>query len=208
MVVDLLWIIIKIVGSLFSTVCGFRAYLKYINLHPNSPLYQMVVRFTDWVSNPLSKLFPISSRYDWGSIAGSVLIAFIVAVCFYITHKIQNANSSGMSGFNEFIQPFGLILLLGIFWLFDWCLHLIIVFLIIHVILSWVSPATKIGTLRPIVELIVSPLLIPFQKIIFKGNPKFTDLNFDPSPIALFVILQILFLINDRVVVEIIEALF
>jgi uncharacterized protein YggT (Ycf19 family) len=76
------------------------------------------------------------------------------------------------------------------------------------VVLSWVSPATKIGTLRPIIDKLVSPLLLPLQNIIFKGSPKFSQLNFDPSPIALFVILQILFLVNDRFISETISAVF
>ncbi len=207
MVIDLLWIVVKIIGSLFSTLCAFRAYLKFINLHPYSPLHQVVVRFTDWIALPLSKIFPNSKKYDWGSISGSILVAFIVAICFYFSEKIQGLSSGNDSGFNEIIQPFGLVFILGLVWLFDWFLHLIVVLVIAHVILSWISPATKIGAMRPIIELLVAPLLLPFQKLIFKGNPKLTQLNFDPSPVALFVILQILFLINDRIIFEITNAI-
>ena len=208
MVIDILWIVVKIVGSLLATICAFRAYLKFINLHPDSPLYQVVSTCSDWISEPLSKLFPDSKKYDWGSIAGSVLISFLVAIVFYFSEKLQNIESQGISGFPEFIQPFGFVLVLGLVWLFDWCLHLIIILIVFHVLLSWISPATKIGTMRPIIEKLVSPLLFPIQKMIFKGSPKFSQLNFDPSPIALFVILQILFLINDRVTSEIVLAIF
>lgn len=208
MLIDILWIVVKIVGSLLATICAFRAYLKFINLHPGSPLYQVVSTCSDWISEPLSKLFPDSKKYDWGSIAGSVLISFLVAIVFYFSEKLQNIESQGISGFPEFIQPFGFVMVLGLVWLFDWCLHLIIILIVFHVLLSWISPATKIGTMRPIIEKLVSPLLFPIQKMIFKGSPKFSQLNFDPSPIALFVILQILFLINDRVTSEIVLAIF
>ena len=207
MVIDILWIVVRIVGSLLATICAFSAYLKYINLHPDSPLYQVAQSCSDWISEPLAKLFPESKKYDWGSIAGSVLISFFVAIVFYFSEKLQSLEAQGISGFPEFIQPFGFVLLLGVIWLLDWCLHLAVILVIFHVLLSWISPATKIGTMRPIIEKLVSPILFPIQKIVFRGSPKFSQLNFDPSPIALFIILQILFLINDRLVSEIILAI-
>tara|TARA_E500000331_G_C17196850_1_gene687498 strand:+ start:324 stop:950 length:627 start_codon:yes stop_codon:yes gene_type:complete len=207
MVMDLLWIVVKIAGSLLSTVCAFRAYLKFINLHPYSPLFQVVKNCTDWIVQPLAKIFPDSNKYDWGSISGAILISFFVAIFFYFTKTLQNIDARVINGFPEFIQPFGFVLILGIVWLLDWCLHLTVILIIVHVVLSWISPATKIGAMRPIVERLVSPLLLPLQKIIFRGTPKFSELNFDPSPIALFVILQILFLVNDRVIVELISSI-
>ena len=90
MVIDILWIVVKIVGSLLATICAFRAYLRFINLHPESPLYQVVSSCSDWISESLAKLFPDSRKYDWGSIAGSVLISFFVAIIFYFSEKLQN----------------------------------------------------------------------------------------------------------------------
>ncbi len=208
MVFDILWIVVKIVGSLLATICAFRAYLKFICLHPYSPLFQVVRSCTDWISDPLARMFPDSKKYDWGSITGAILISFFVAIFFYFSEKMQNGDLQTVSGFPEFIQPFGYIFILGLFWLLDWCLHLLVILTIVHVVLSWVSPATKIGAIRPIIERLVSPLLLPIQKIIFKGSPKFSELNFDPSPIALFVILQILFLVNDRIISEVVIAIF
>ena len=208
MLIDILWIVVRIIGSLLATICAFRAYLKFINLHPDSPLYQIASSCSDWISEPLGKLFPNSKKYDWGSIAGSVLISFFVAIVFYFSEKLQNLESHGINGFSDVIQPFGYVLVLGLVWLLDWCLHLIAILIVFHVLLSWISPTTKIGTMRPIIEKLVSPLLFPIQKIIFKGSPKFSQLNFDPSPIALFVVLQILFLVTDRINTEIVLAIF
>jgi uncharacterized protein YggT (Ycf19 family) len=207
MVIDLFWIVVKIAGSLLATVCAFRAYLKVINLHPYSQLSKVVMSCTDWISEPLAKLFPNPKKYDWGSITAAILISFFVAIFFYFSRSSQNIDSQSIGEFPEFIQPFGFVLLLGLLWLMDWCLHLMVILIIAYVVLSWISPATKIGTMRPIIETLVLPLLLPIQKMIFKGNPKFSELNFDPSPIALFVILQILFLVNDRIIAEVITAI-
>ena len=57
---------------------------------------------------------PDSKKYDWGSIAGSILISFFVAIVFYFSEKLQNLESQGISGFPEFIQPFGFVLVLGL----------------------------------------------------------------------------------------------
>lgn len=207
MVTDIVWIVVKTAGSLFGSICAFRAYLKFINLHPNSSLFQVVKNCTNWISEPLSKIFPPSKKYDWGSISGAVLISFFVAIVFYFSKKLQVLEYQEVSGISEFVQPFGYIMMLGLVWLVDWCLHLIIILIIGHVLLSWVSPVTKIGAMRPIVEKLVSPLLMPLQKIIFKRGSKFYELNFDPSPILLLVLLQILFLVNDRMTIEIINAI-
>jgi hypothetical protein len=87
MVIDILWIVVKTTGSLLATLCAFRAYLRFINLHPQSPLFQVVLNCTDWITEPLGKIFPDSKKYDWGSITGSILISFFVAIFFLLLRK-------------------------------------------------------------------------------------------------------------------------
>ena len=208
MAIDLLWIVIRILGSLLATLFIFRAYLKFIKLAPCSSLFMMVKTCTNWALEPLEKIFPYSEKYDWGSVAGSVLTSFLVAVFFYFSQINQKINSQWFDGFAEMIQSIGFVFILGLVWLFDWFLHLLVVLVIVHVVLSWVGPATKIGDMKPIISRLVSPLLLPLQKLIFKRGSKFNELNIDPSPIIIFIFLQVLFLVNDRITIEVISAIF
>jgi len=154
---------------------------------------------TDWVVLPIRRLLPGFGGVDWASVLASLLIAIVLATIFYLlTVWGLLHDASGM--IDKPVRPFGWLVVLAALWACKWCLQLAVVILILNVLMSWINP---MHPMKPVFELLAFPMLSPFRRLINRNhsheNTKVSSIDrqrqvggFDLSPIAAFLVLQIL----------------
>lgn len=177
------WFVLKALGSIFSVACLLRAYLQVAKLHPMNPLSQMVFRFTDWLVIPLRRLFPPQSRIDWGSLAAATLVAVILAVVEFLWRGLDPA----LTQQGPVVRPFGLVFILALIWLVGWGAQLLVVLVLAQAVLGLFSRNLTAAALRPVLEVLVRPLVQPIRqrmRPVGRGGLDF-------SPIVVFITLQI-----------------
>jgi YggT family protein len=177
------WFLLKALGSIFSVACLLRAYLQWAKLHPMNPLSQMVFRFTDWLVIPLRRLFPPQSKLDWGSLASATLVAIVLAIVEFLWVTLDPALA--LQG--PVVRPFGLVFILALIWVCGWAMQLAVVLLLAQAVLGLFSRNPTAASIRPVLTVLVKPLIRPVWKLT--GTPKPGSLDF--SPIAVFLVLQL-----------------
>lgn len=189
---SILWLAIKIIGSLFVVACALRIYLQLLKLHPQNPLSRLTFQMTDWIVLPMRRVIPGFGGFDWASALAAVLLALLLAVVFYFLISMQwMGNGEGLS---KPVRPFGWLVALAVLWLTHWCLQLGMVILVMSVLMSWLNPMHPI---KPVFDLLAFPMLAPFHRLMGKrqdqpfGRRSLSG-GFDLSPIGAFLVLQIL----------------
>ena len=163
--------IIKTLGSLYLLIVLMRFILQLVRANFYNPLCQFIVKATQPLLKPLSRVIPSMFGLDMSSlvlalIVQMVLIAVILALKGFMVDWLL-------------LVPWALIALFSLF------LNILFYAMIISVILSWVAP----GSHNPGAELvaqITEPVLAPFRRII----PNVGGL--DISPIFAFIVIQLL----------------
>lgn len=194
------WLLLKTLGSLFAVTCILRAYLQFAKLHPMNPLSQLVFRVTDWLVIPLRRLFPPQSKMDWGSIAAGMIVAVLLAIIKFLIISLDPE----VAQLGPIVRPFGLVFILALIWLIGWTLKLGVVLVLAQAILSLFSSSQTAAAIRPVLSLLVVPLMRPIQQWL--PNPRRGGLDF--SPIFLFLILQVLLSIQAWMEAGVSQALF
>lgn len=194
------WFVLKALGSIFAFACLLRAYLQLAKLHPMNPLSQMVFRFTDWIVIPLRRLFPPQSKLDWGSLAAATLVAVILAIVEFLWMTLDPA----LARQGPIVRPFGLVFILALIWLFGWALQLGVVLLLAQAILGLFSRNLTAAAIRPVLDVLVRPMIRPLWRIT--GTPRPGSLDF--SPIVVFVILQLILALQEWLEQLVHQALF
>lgn len=181
---NILWLVIKTIGSLFVVACLLRAYLQVVRLHAQNPISRLTFQMTDWIVLPLRRLLPGFGGFDWASALAGLLITLILVVVFYFLMGV-GLFSDGQS-LQKPVRPFGWLVALAVLWMLSWSMQLAVVLLIVSVALSWLNP---LHPLKPVFNLLVAPVLLPFQKLLGRGPGRQAGL--DLSPIGAFLMLQI-----------------
>ena len=181
---NILWLAIKTVGSLFVVACLLRAYLQVVRLHAQNPISRLTFQMTDWIVLPLRRLLPGFGGFDWASALAGLLIALVLVVIFYFLMGVGLFADS--PSLQKPVRPFGWLVALAALWMLSWSLQLAVVLLIVSVALSWLNP---LHPLKPVFDLLVAPMLLPFQKLMGRGPGRQAGL--DLSPIGAFLMLQI-----------------
>lgn len=180
----ILWLAIKTVGSLFVVACLLRAYLQVVRLHAQNPISRLTFQMTDWIVLRLRRILPGFGGFDWASALAGLLLALVMVVIFYFLM------GAGLFSDGQVLQkpvrPFGWLVALAVLWMLSWSLQLGVVLLIVSVALSWLNP---LHPLKPVFDLLVAPMLLPFQKLMGRGPGRQAGL--DLSPIGAFLMLQI-----------------
>lgn len=190
---NILWLALKTLGSLFVVACALRVYLQVVRLHVQNPLSRLTFQMTDWIVVPLRRLVPGFGGFDWASALSAVSLALVLAVVFYF---LMTANLIAEAPVvSKPVRPFGWIVALAVLWTVHWCLQLAVVILIAGVVMSWLSP---MHPLKPVFDLLSAPFLAPFRRLVGRSGPddRFGRGarvgGFDLSPIGAFLVLQIL----------------
>jgi YggT family protein len=171
----ILWLLIETVGGLLAVACLLRAWAYRQHLNPRNPLSQFVIALTDWLILPLRRVMATTRTTDWSALLGALIFSLILALL----------NPLLLAGrFPEL----GETLLRAAFWLLRSGIYLAMGLVVIQAILSWVNPQAP---LAPVVKQLSEPLLAPFRRVIpILGGV-------DLSPLALFLILQILLMLTE-----------
>lgn len=181
---NILWLVIKTIGSLFVVACLLRAYLQVVRLHAQNPISRLTFQMTDWIVLPLRRLLPGFGGFDWASALAGLLITLVLVVVFYFLMGV-GLFSDGQS-LQKPVRPFGWLVALAVLWMLSWSMQLAVVLLIVSVALSWLNP---LHPLKPVFDLLVAPVLLPFRKLLGRGPGRQAGL--DLSPIGAFLMLQI-----------------
>ena len=181
---NILWLVIKTIGSVFVVACLLRAYLQVVRLHAQNPISRLTFQMTDWIVLPLRRLLPGFGGFDWASALAGLLIALIMVVIFYFLMGV-GLFSDGQA-LQKPVRPFGWLVALAALWMLSWSLQLAVVLLIVSFALSWLNP---LHPLKPVFDLLVAPMLLPFQNLLGRGPGRQAGL--DLSPIGAFLMLQI-----------------
>lgn len=189
---NILWLALKTLGSLFVVACALRVYLQLLRLHPQNPVSQLTFQMTDWIVRPIRRLVPGFGGFDWASALAALLLSLALAVIFYF---LMAANLlPDADPMQKPVRPFGWITALALLWVVKWCVQFAVVILIVGVALSWINP---MHPLKPVFDLLAAPLLAPFRRLFGKRKPPGQlapppPAGFDLSPIGAFLALQIL----------------
>jgi YggT family protein len=184
---NIIWLALKTLGSLFVVACAMRAYLQALRLHPQNPVSRLIFQMTDWLVRPLRRLLPGFGGVDWASLLGALILSLILVVTYYLLVSVgllADANP-----LQKPVRPFGWLVALAVLWLLGWCVQLAVVLLIVGVLLSWIAP---MHPLKPVFTLLTSPMLLPFQRLFGRRETRTgRSPGFDFSPIGAFLMLQI-----------------
>jgi len=183
---NILWLTIKTIGSLFVVACALRAYLQVVRLHAQNPVSRLTFQMTDWIVLPIRRLVPGLGGVDWSSLLASLFLALGLVMVFYF---LMTAGwiTDGAAVLQKPVRPFGWLVVLAVLWILKWSVQLAVVILVLSVLMSWLNP---IHPLRPVFDLLVSPMLAPFQRL-FGRHDNHRRAGFDLSPVAGFLMLQI-----------------
>lgn len=188
---NIVWLALKIIGSLFVVACALRAYLQLVKLHPQNPLSRLTFQMTDWIVLPMRRVIPGFGGFDWASALAAVLLSLALAMLFYFLMSMHLLGAD--AEITKPVRPFGWLVALALLWLAQWCLQLGMVILVMSVLMSWLNPMHPI---KPVFDLLASPMLTPFHRLMGKhrSDPfgrRPVSGGFDLSPIGAFLVLQI-----------------
>lgn len=176
MIGNVLSFVFDVVFSLFGAALLLRAWAYAIRLHPFNPYLQVIYRGTDWLVLALRKVLPTSQRFDWPSLIGAWLTAFIYIV---LTGWLLTTALPAM-------LQLGPLLIFSLLTVLTWSCNLIIWGTIIQAILSWVNPMAPV---MPLLQTLTAPLLNPIRRML----PNFGGIDF--SPLVLILVAQIALII-------------
>jgi YggT family protein len=166
---SILTLIVDTVASVLGGVLLLRFWMQAIRIRPPVSLSQFIYQLTDWMVLPLRRVLPGVGGYDWASLIGALLIAFVSMV-------IDVALPSTFV-FNW--QAIGFLTLLRVV---EWIFYGFIGLIFLEVIFSWVNPHAP---LAPFVHALNDPLMRPLRRIIPLIG------NIDLTPLAALILLRI-----------------
>lgn len=144
---------------IFTLMLRFLLRATYIDWR--HPIVQFVAKITNPLCKPVSLIFKVKSRWDWGAIITAMLVqALTVVLIGLLAQKEFGVAVIAISAITEILNQ----LLDMLFWL-----------IIIQIILSWVSQGYNPNT--AIFEQLTRPILAPFQRLLPATG------GFDFSPI-------------------------
>ncbi|MBN4744604.1 YggT family protein [Pandoraea nosoerga] len=177
MLVEIARLLLDLVFSLFGALLLLRVWMQMTRLPPRNPLSQGIFQFTNWIVLPLRRVLPGVGGIDWACVVGAWLCAVVYLVL--ITAVV------GVSPVTVF--PRGLLVALVL--VAKWGGNLVMWLTLLMAVLSWVNPR---ATAMPILQHLLDPLLRPLRRVIPMLG------GFDLSPLALFVLMQILLIVLAR----------
>lgn len=157
--------------------CAFflRFWMQWTRVPFHNPFAQFVVRVTDFAVKPLRRILPGWFGLDWSSLVPFIIaeLLMILAIHWVMGYPFAVAGTAVIPGF----------LLLALASALRLVLYLLIGFVILQAILSWVNPFSP---LAPLFYSLSRPILAPFQKIV----PPIGGI--DLSPLAALIVVQLL----------------
>ncbi len=157
--------------------CAFflRFWMQWARVPFRNPFAQFVVKVTDFAVRPLRRLVPGLLGLDWASLVLFFLaeVLMVLSVHWVAGYPFALAGTAVLPGF----------LLLALASALRLALYVLIGFVLIQAILSWINPFSP---LAPVFYALARPVLAPFQKRV----PPLGGV--DVTPLVALVVIQLL----------------
>lgn len=175
MFIDAAQFLLRTLFDLAACAFFLRFWMQWTRVPFHNPFAQFVVRVTNFAVKPLRRVLPGWFGLDWSSLVPFFLaeLLMILAVHWVMGYPFAVAESAVIPGF----------LLLTLASALRLVLYLLIGFVILQAILSWVNPFSP---LAPLFYSLSRPILAPFQKIVPPVG------GIDLSPLAALIVVQLL----------------
>ncbi|WP_118179513.1 YggT family protein [Paraburkholderia phosphatilytica] len=175
---DIARFLLNTLFTLFGAALLLRVWLQFVRLPPYNPVSNAVLQATNWIVLPLRKIIPGRHNIDWAS-----LIATLIAAFAYVVLMVWSVGVDPL-------QLLPTLVIVALLTMIKWALNLIIWLTILTALLSWLNPHSPA---MPILYQLTAPFLGPLRRVI----PQLGGI--DLSPILLFVIVEILLRVIERV---------
>ena len=157
--------------------CAFflRFWMQWARVPFHNPFAQFIVKVTDFAVKPLRRFVPGLFGLDWASLLPFFVaeLLMVLSVHWVMGYPFAVAGSVVLPGF----------LLLALASALKLALYVLIGFVLLQAILSWVNPFSP---LAPIFYAMARPVIGPFQKIV----PPIGGI--DLSPMVALIVVQLL----------------
>ncbi len=157
--------------------CAFflRFWMQWARVPFHNPFAQFVVKVTDFAVKPLRRVLPGLFGLDWASLAPFFIaeLLMVLSIHWVMGYPFSVAGGDVIPGF----------LLLALASSLRLALYLLIGFILLQAVLSWVNPFSP---LAPVFYALSRPVLGPFQKIVPAMG------GIDLSPLVALIVVQLL----------------
>ena len=170
--------LIETLFSLYLAALMLRALLEAVGADYYNPVCQILLKVTEPLVAPLSKLIPRVGRFNTAAVVAMIAIQTVAVLVV-----------SAISGFSP--DPLQ-ALIIGLFRLVRMLLVMYMVLIIAEVILSWVGGAMR-HPIIPLIYQLTRPVLAPIRRVI----PSIAGLDLSPL-IAIIGIQFLMILIGVR----------
>lgn len=157
--------------------CAFflRFWMQWARVPFRNPFAQFVVKVTDFAVRPLRRVVPGLFGLDWASLVLFLLaeMLMVLSVHWVAGYPFALAGTAVLPGF----------LLLALASALRLALYVLIGFVLIQAILSWVNPFSP---LAPVFYALARPVLAPFQKRVPPMG------GVDITPLVALIVIQLL----------------
>jgi len=170
--------LIETLFSLYLTALMLRVLLEAVGADYYNPVCQILLKVTDPLVAPLSKLIPRIGRFNTAAVVAMIVIQTIAVIVV-----------SAISGYS--VDPLQ-ALVIGLFRLVRMLLVMYMVLIIAEVILSWVGGAMR-HPIIPVIYQLTRPVLAPIRRVV----PSIGGLDLSPL-IAIIGIQFLMILIGVR----------
>lgn len=161
--------------DLIACALFLRFWMQWVRVPFHNPFAQFVMRVTDFAVRPLRRLIPGFFGLDWASLLPFYVAELLSVLSGYWLLDYPFA-AAGMSVLPAF-------LLLALAATFRLALYLLMGFVLLQAILSWVNPFSPHAAL---VYALARPILKPFQKLV----PPIGGV--DLTPLVALIVVQLL----------------
>lgn len=157
--------------------CAFflRFWMQWARVPFRNPFAQFVVKVTDFAVRPLRRVVPGLFGLDWASLVLFLLaeMLMVLSVHWVAGYPFALAGTAVLPGF----------LLLALASALRLALYVLIGFVLIQAILSWINPFSP---LAPVFYALARPVLAPFQKRVPPMG------GVDITPLVALIVIQLL----------------
>jgi YggT family protein len=157
--------------------CAFflRFWMQWARVPFHNPFAQFVVKVTDFAVKPLRRVLPGLFGLDWASLVPFFIaeLLMVLSIHWVMGYPFSVAGGAVIPGF----------LLLALASSLRLALYLLIGFILLQAVLSWVNPFSP---LAPVFYALSRPVLGPFQKIVPAMG------GIDLSPLVALIVVQLL----------------
>ena len=175
MLTDAAQFLLRTVFDLIACALFLRFWMQWVRVPFHNPFAQFVMRVTDFAVRPLRRVIPGFFGLDWASL-----------IPFYLAELLSVLGSLWLQDYPFAVAGITVLpafLLLALAAAIRLALYLLIGFVVLQAILSWVNPFSPHA---PLFYALARPVLSPFRKLV----PPIGGI--DLTPIIALIVVQLL----------------